>query len=435
MKEIDKKTEYLIIGNSVAGIAAAEAIRSQDKTGRVLIVSREPSKAYSRPLISYYLGGKVTLRGMQYRNSMFYRDNRIDVIADTEVASVNAKEKYVNCSDGIAIGFEKLLIATGGIPILPQIKGAKTKGVFTFTTLADADQMREYIDEEHVNETVILGGGLIGLKAAEALMALKKKVTIIELADRILSTTFDVKASSIIEKALARQGCEIILRDSIAEIISDHNRVHEIQLVSGRRIDVSLAVIAVGVRPNIELVKDSGIKTNRGIVVDNNMRTSETDIFAAGDVAEAPDFHADRNIVLAIWPDAYRQGKVAGFAMTGREASYAGGLAMNSVELAGVPTISVGRTDPQEEGYEILEKGDPKNSLYKKLIFKDNVLVGAILVGKIDRAGIYTGLIKDKINTSSFKDDLLADDFGIISLPKEYRKHMVSETDVPIMQS
>ena len=108
---------------------------------------------------------------------------------------------------------------------------------------------------------------------------------------------------------------------------------------------------------------------------------------------------------------------------------------MNAVELAGVPTVSVGKTDPQDEGYEIVEKGDVKNSLYKKLVFKDDVLVGAILVGNIDRAGIYTGLIKDRINTSAFKKDLMSDDFGVISLPREYRKHMVSETDVPIMQS
>ena len=159
---------------------------------------------------------------------------------------------------------------------------------------------------------MILGGGLIGLKAAEALMALKKKVTIIELADRILSTTFDVKASQIIEKSLAKQGCEIILRDSIKEIISDSGKVSEIELVSGRRIEAGLAVIAVGVRPSIELVKDAGIKTNRGIIVDDQMRTSEPDVYAAGDVAEASDFQADRNIVLAIWPDAYQAGQGGG---------------------------------------------------------------------------------------------------------------------------
>jgi NAD(P)H-nitrite reductase large subunit len=372
---------------------------------------------------------------MQYRNSIFYRDNKIDVLGDTEVVSINSKEKYVTCSDGSLIGFEKQLIATGGSPIMPPIKGSKTKGVFNFTTLADAEQIKEYIDVEKVNEVVILGAGLIGLKAAEAVLALKKKVTIVELADRILSTTFDVKASNIIEKALAKQGCEIILRDSIKEIISLNGKVCEVELVSSRRIETQLAVIAIGVRPAVDLLKDSGIRVNRGIIVDRQMQTSMQDIYAAGDVAEGPDAQADRNIVLAIWPDANRQGTVAGFNMVGKSAVYAGGLAMNSVELAGVPTISVGKTDPQEEGYEILEKGDPKNSLYRKLVFKDEILVGAILVGKIDRAGIYTGLIKDRINTSAFKNDLLRDDFGIISLPKEYRKHMVSETEMPIMQS
>jgi NAD(P)H-nitrite reductase large subunit len=431
----ENNADYLIIGNSVAAIAAAEAIRSQSRAGSIIMVSKEPRKAYSRPLISYYLGGKVTLRGMQYRGSLFYRDNRIELLGDTEVVKVNTKEKSVSCSDGTKVGYGKLLIATGGSPIMPPIKGTKTRGVFNFTTFADAEHIKEYVDEERISDAVILGGGLIGLKAAEALMALKKKVTIVELADRILSATFDVKASQIIEKSLARQGCEIILRDSIKEIISDNGKVSEIELVSGRHIDAGLVVVAIGVRPNIELVKDSGIKTNRGIIVDDLMQTSDPDVYAAGDVAEASDFNADRNIVLAIWPDAYRQGKVAGTAMAGNAVKYGGGLAMNAVELAGVPTISVGLTDPQEDGFEVLQKGDLRSSFYKKLVFRDNVLVGAILVGKIDRAGIYTGLIKEKINTAAFKDDLLSDDFGIISLPREYRKHMVSETDVPIMQS
>ena len=432
---LENNADYLIIGNSVAAIAAAEAIRQQDRSGSIMMVSKEPRKAYSRPLISYYLGGKVTLRGMQYRDSLFYRDKKIELLGDTEVVKVNTKDKYIACSSDAKIGYGKLLIATGGTPIMPPIKGAKAKGVFNFTTFADAEHIKEYIDEERVSDAVILGGGLIGLKAAEALMALKKKVTIVELADRILSTTFDVKASQIIEKSLAKQGCEIVLRDSIKEIISEGGKVSEIELVSGRRIEAGLAVIAVGVRPSIELVKDTGIKANRGIIVDDQMRTSEPDVYAAGDVAEASDFGKDKKIVLAIWPDAYRQGRVAGTVMAGKAVTYAGGLVMNSVELAGVPTVSVGLTDPQEEGFEVLQKGDLKNSIYKKLVFKEDVLVGAILVGKIDRAGIYTGLIKDQIVTTAFKDDLLSDDFGIISLPRDYRKHMVSETDVPIMQS
>jgi NAD(P)H-nitrite reductase large subunit len=431
----DSNVDYLIIGNSVAAIAAAEAIRNNDRSGSIALVSREPRKAYSRPLISYYLGQRVTLRGMQYRDSLFYREKRIELLGETEVVRVIAKDKCVVCGDGTKIGYGKLLIATGGTPIMPPIKGAKTKGIFNFTILADAEQIKEYVDHERISDAVILGGGLIGLKAAEALMALKKKVTVIELADRILSATFDIKASQIIEKAFAQQGCEIILRDSINEIISRDGKVSEVELVSGRRIEAGLVIVAVGVRPNIALVQDSGIKTNRGIIVDDQMRTSEPDVYAAGDVAEARDFEGDENIVLVIWPDAYRQGKVAGTVMAGKTASYEGGLAMNSVELAGVPTISVGLTDPQEDGFEVRQKGDIKNSIYKKLVFKDDVLVGAILVGKIDRAGIYTGLIKEKISTAAFKDELLSDDFGIISLPREYRKHMVSETDVPIMQS
>ncbi len=434
MAKSKKKTaDYVIVGNSVAAIAAVEAIRETDCDGSIIMVTKEGEMIYSRPMISYYLAGKVKLKNMRYREAGFYKQHNIQLLAEKKVVKVEPKKNTVKLGDGSLIGYGRLLITTGGEPVNPPIKGAAVKGVFNFTTLQDAESISRFIKANDVKSAVILGAGLIGLKAAEALLARKIKITIVELADRILATTFDKKASQIIDKALSKQGCRLELSDSIKQVISGKGKVTGVELLSGKKLAAELVVIAIGVRPNIEIVKGSGIKVKRGIVVDNAMQTNISNIYAAGDVAEAAGFFGGRKMVLAIWPDAYRQGRIAGAAMAGVKTRYQGGIVMNSVEIASVPTISVGVTvlDGSEDNVEVLEKSDLKNSIYRKIVLKDDCLEGVILVGKIDRAGIYTGLIKDRVKTTSFKELLLNEDFGIISLPKDYRKHMVS--DVPMM--
>jgi NAD(P)H-nitrite reductase large subunit len=435
---------HVIIGNSAGGIAAIEAIRECDKKGEITVISDEPRISvrgkphinYSRPLISYLLGEKVTLDKMPYRGEDFYKDNRIELILNRRATKLNLKKKEVVLAGDRKLPFDKLLIATGGMPVIPEIKGLNSGGVFTFTKLADARNIKDYIRINEVKEAVVVGGGLIGLKATEALMELKIKVVIVELADRVLSATFDRKASSIIENALGKKGCELIANNTIVEInpvpasrsgVKNKNeRVEGVILRDGKKISASLVIVAVGVRPNIELVKNTPIKTNKGILVDAFLQTNIKDIYAAGDCCEAKDLLLEMKHPIAIWPAAVRQGKIAGFNMAGARKEYPGSFAMNSVELCGIPTISVGETYPEGKGYQVLECFDQKNSVYKKIVLKNNKVVGAIFVGDIERAGIYTGLIKDKVDAASFKEHLLKEDFGLISLPKEYRKHLVA---------
>ena len=249
-------------------------------------------------------------------------------------------------------------------------------------------------------------------------MDLKKKVTVVELADRILSATFDKKASGIIETALKAQDCPVITEDTITSIENEDGKVCGVTLKSGNQVPCQMVIVAIGVRPNISLVKDTTIQVNKGIVVDEFMRTSVPDVYAAGDVAESGGW------IIAILPIATRHGKIAGYNMAGGDRKFEGGIPKNAVELAGIPTISVGLTDPKEDldDYEILEKYNPKTNVYKKIVLKENVIVGVIFVNEIDRAGIYTGLINDHAEVASFKEQLLSDDFGLVSLPKDYRK-------------
>ena len=417
---------YVIIGNSASGIAAIEAIREYDGKNKITVISDEPYSNYSRPLISYFLGKKVSLESVSFQEEDFYKDNKVDLILNNKATKLDLKKKYVILADGRKISFDKLLITTGGAPIVPEIKGRNFNGVFSFTTLSDAQKIEKYIKTNKVKKAVVLGGGLIGLKATEALIELKIKVTIVELADRILSATFDKKASGIIEAALEKIGCKSITNNTIAEIKGKNSKVKEVILKDKKKIPTELVIVAIGVKPNIELVKNRAINTNKGILVDNFMQTNIKDIYAAGDCCEAKDSLLNTNRPIAIWPVAKRQGKIAGYNMAGLKREYEGSFAMNSVELCGIPTISVGESCPEKEGYQVLQYFAPEKSVYKKIVIKNKRIIGVIFVGDIERAGIYTSLIKDKVDTSGFKENLLKEDFGLISLPKEYRKHLVT---------
>ncbi|MCX7681383.1 MAG: FAD-dependent oxidoreductase [Anaerolineae bacterium] len=417
---------YVIIGNSAAAVGAIEAIRQHDTEHPITVVADEPYHVYSRPLISYLLGGMVDEARMAYRPRDFYTRYRVETMLGVEVTQVNSQTQSLMLAGGGVLTYDRLLIATGGRPFVPPVPGVDLEGVFPFTRLDDARQIARYIERHHVRSAVVVGGGLIGLKTAEALMARAVRVTIVELADRILSMTFDRTASRLAESLLRRAGADVRTGLTVKEIVERQGRVEHVVLQDGERVECDLVVFAIGVRPNVGLVSNAGIPVQRGIIVDRQMWTGVPGIYAAGDCVEGYDLLLGENRPIAIWPNAYRQGYVAGCNMAGAERVYEGGFPMNSVEVCGVPTISVGITDPPEgDGYEVLERYDREALSYRRLVLRDHCLVGMICVGNVDRAGIYTGLIRARVNVAPFKDYLLAGHFGLISLPREYRKHLV----------
>jgi NAD(P)H-nitrite reductase large subunit len=424
--------KYVVIGNSTAGISAVDAIRNLDKKGEMTVISDEPYDAYSRPLITYWLAGKVDDARMHYKEETFYRDLNVNLTAGKKAVKIDSKKKRALLEDGEEVPYDKLLLATGGTPIVPPLKGGDLSGVFTFTRWDDAKKVREYLTKHKVKDIIVVGGGLIGLKTTEALVELGLKVTVLELADRILSATFDVKASQLMMAYLKDKGVVVLTENTVEEIIGEEGRVAGVRLRDGRKLSCGMVVLAIGVKPNISLTEGTGIKTNRGIIVDSRMRTSVPDVYAAGDVAEAHDSLIDASRTIAIWPLAVRQGRTAGVNMAGGSIEYDGGFPMNSVEIHGLPTVSVGITDPKEGGYAITEEYKPQDYVYRKIVSKNGKIWGVIFVGRIDRAGLFTGLIEDGIDVSSIKDHLLQDDFGIIALPKGYLKHNVTGPGVEV---
>ncbi|MDI6786427.1 MAG: FAD-dependent oxidoreductase [bacterium] len=403
---------YVIVGNSYAGIAALEAIREIDKEGRVALISDEEHHVYSRPLISYYLAGKVTSDKMFYRPENFYKKNKVETLFGKTVTKVYPEEKKIQLNDQSVITFDKLLVATGGKPFVPLIKGLSAKNIFTFTKYDDAKVLGKIVKKG--TKVVIVGGGLIGLKAAEGLNALEAEVSIVELGPRVLALALDEISGEMLNSRLTNKGIRIITKHTVSEILSnEQGEVSGVILDDKRELGCEVLVVAIGVRPNMDLLKDTSINVNRGILVNEYMQTSDRDIFAAGDVVETYDMINEKNNVIAIVPLAFDQGRIAGFNMaTGLKRKYLGGLSMNSVEVYGLPIMTMGLTNSTDDSQKVLSY--EKDGIYRKLVFLGDNLVGVILVGDVAKGGMLTHIIKSKKNVSSYKDRLINGEFSDI---------------------
>jgi NAD(P)H-nitrite reductase large subunit len=412
---------YVIIGNSVAAVGAIRGIRNSDQQGNITVLSRERHTAYGRPLISYLLGGLISEKRMPYLPEDFYEQHRVNLLLNAEVVAVDDARNQVKLAGGEILPYDKLLVATGGDPFVPPIVGLSDKEkVFTFTTWDDAAKLKGLAAD--IQRVVVIGGGLIGLKAAEGLHLLDKNVTIVELADRILSAAFDRPAGRIVAKKMKANGIDVITEDTVVKVEGEGSEITGVTLKSGDFIPCDTVVVAIGVRPAASFLQGSKVTVNRGVVVNDAMETSVEGIYAAGDVAEARDFFSGQKNPMPIWPDAYIQGDIAGTNMAGGAKGYVGGLAMNSIEFFKVSTISMGITNPYDAAaYEVMTYLDLENYQYRKIVLQEDLLVGAVLVGNVERAGIFAGLIRERIDIAPFKDKLLAPDFGFIHLTREIR--------------
>jgi len=420
--------KYVIIGGSAAAVGAVESVREIDSSGTIAVVSNESLLAYSRPMIGEYLAGEASSDRMMYRTHEFWNLKNVETFS-VKALKVNLDGKSIRLDGKEEIGYDKLLIATGSRPVLPKIDGIDKEGVFSFNTMADARALRSQIQK--AKNAAIIGGGLVGVCAAEALVKVGLQVTVIELREHILSLLLDNSASEIVEAAIRKKGVTIITGHSVQQIRgreNDENKVGSVIMENGEAIPCDIVVIAIGVSPCIELVRGTKIETNRGIRIDRFMRTSVPDVYACGDVAEIYDFVSNDNRVLPQWPTAYSAGKIAGYNMAGISMQYAGGTAMSAMKYFDVPVVSIGITNPKDsDEHQILTSRNPGANSYKRIVLKDGKIKGLILVGDIEKAGIYFYLMREGVSVDEFKEQLLSEGFGLISLPERLRKKVLSE--------
>lgn len=400
---------YVIIGNSAAAIGCVSGIRTIDKESPITLISDEPHFTYSRPLISYWLKGKVDDEKMYYRNSDFYEKNNCNVILGKKVIKIESDSKLVVLEDDSNIKYDKLLVATGSSPFVPPVEGLnEAKNTFTFMKWDSVKDVKSAVKTD--SKVVIMGAGLIGLKAAEGLHEICEDITVVDMADRILPSILDKKGADFVQRHIEKHNIKFILNDAAQSVYNN-----SITLKSGQTIDYDVLIIAVGVRPNTELVKNAGGNVNRGIVTDKKQETSLKDIYAAGDCTESFDICSEQNKILALLPNAYMQGEIAGINMAGGDKVFDTAMPMNAIGFFGLHMLTAGSM----EG-ECVEVIDENN--YKKMFFADNLLKGYILIGEINRAGIYTSLIREKIHLQELDINLLKNSPQLLVFNKNTRK-------------
>jgi len=421
-------TRYVIIGGSAGAVGAVEAIREVDPTGDILVIDEEQNIAYSRPMMVKYLSREANLEQMLFPTKDFWEKHRVQLYLGKKAVRLDLLQKTVELENTERIGFDKLLIATGSMPSIPNVEGINKKGVYTFTRLTDALRIKEAITFNKAQKAVIVGVGLIGISVAEALAKLGLKVTIVGRRDRILNQILDHKASEILEAAMKRKGVSVVKGRTVQRVLGKKDNgdfVGAVVLDDGSSIECDIVVFAIGVAPRTELASQAGLKVNRGILTDKCMQTNLPDVYACGDVAEAYDFVHGTNRVLALWPLARIGGRVAGYNMAGQKFEYPGGTAMSALNYFGVSIISAGLTTVDDVGgHETLVFHDQKRSIYRKIVLKDGTIKGMILVGDVERAGVIFNLMKNKVNVEKFKHKLIADAFNLTALPEALRKQL-----------
>ncbi len=405
---------YIIVGNSAAGLNAAEAIRALDADGAVTIISAESYPAYSRCLIPYFMEGKISEEDMLYRPKDYYETNRFEALLGKRVVSVHPDEKSLLLDDGDTLNYDKLLIATGGSPEIPKTPGMDKDGVFGFRTTMDLHGILRVA--KTAGSAIVLGGGCVGLMAASGLHAMGLKVTVVIRSPHLLSQIADAEAGEIFRRRFEANGISVVTGTDVTEVLGD-DKVEGVKLENGTELDCQIIVVGKGVNSNIDLVRDAGVRTHWGILVDSELKTNVPDIYAAGDVAETMDVVTGEETVNAIWPAAAEQGRIAGANMAGQHQEYLGSMRMNSAEFFGLPLISIGLVKPKSPSdYEILTRFSEKKDVFRKVVLDGNDVVGAVLVGEIDSAGVYGTLMRKKVDISSIKDRLLDSSFGFATI-------------------
>lgn len=404
--------DYVIIGNGTAAVGCVEGIRMLDQTGSITVVSAEPYPVYGRPLISYLLEHKTTEEKMlRYRPENWYEKNGVTLLSGRTAVSVDGAAHQVTLDNGTVLPYDKLCFATGSRPFVPPMDGLETVEQQTsFMTLDDARRLSQMLGEEKEKKVLIIGAGLIGLKCAEGILDRCVSLTVVDLAERILPNVMLPRPAALLQKRMEDKGIVFLLGDSAARFEGNHA-----VLKSGKTVDFDVLVVAVGVRPNTELAAQAGCAVDRGIVIDDHCAAGP-DLWAAGDCTRSHDISNGSDHILAILPNAYLQGETAGQNMAGGNRAFTKAVPMNASGFFGLHVVSAGSYD----GQTYLEE-NPEEGSYKLLVTRDDRLVGFILLGDVERAGIYTSLIREQTPLSSIDFDLIREKPQLMAFSRSER--------------
>ncbi|MBF0507553.1 MAG: NAD(P)/FAD-dependent oxidoreductase [Deltaproteobacteria bacterium] len=389
--------QYLIIGSGVAGLTAAEEIRKHDHEGRITILSAEDIPFYYRIKLNEFIAGEFTEQALIAKKEQWYQDNNINLELNTLVVAADRQKKTVTTDDNRTFPYDSLLIATGGNSFIPPIKGSEKAGVLALRTIKDARDISA--QARKTGEVVLIGGGLLGLEAGNAFRKLGLRVTVVEFFPRLLPRQLDVPGAALLQTMMEGMGFAFRLGAKTEGIVGN-DRVDGVALAGGETLPAQMVIISAGVRPNMILAKPLELETDKGIKVDDYLRTNQPDIYAAGDVAE------HKGMPYGIWPAAMDQGKIAGANMTGLNLSYTGTTMANMLKVVGVDLASAGEIDADNKFESRVVTG---HNTYKKAVFDGGKLIGLIMLGDTKGFSNLKNMITEKKDISQIKDTLLSD--------------------------
>lgn len=395
---------YVIIGNGVAGITAAETIRQYDPEGGIILIGDESTAPYCRPMISLVLEGVITPEKLPIRGSRFYDDLNIQAVLGNRVTGIDVEKRTV-AVNGSSYGFDRLLIATGADPRPITAEGVALENISYMRNQDHVQTMLAGLGG--ARRALVLGGGLVGFKAAYGLLRRGLAVTMLIRSGYPLSMQVDEDAGLMIRGELVRHGLDVRV-DIEAIAFEGNGRVRAAHLSDGSRLPCDIVVIGKGVLPALAFVPRDRIRTDLGIVVDGRMETSADGIFAAGDVAEYIDIARSTPWVNAIWPEAVNQGRIAGLNMAGRRVTYPGSLSRNVIRIFDLDIMAGGVVNPPQDAlYRTLVFKNANKKLYRKLVFQGDHLVGMVLVNGIEQGGVLLAAIQSRAQLNVPRETLL----------------------------
>lgn len=390
---------FLIVGAGAAGINAATILRRKIQDLSIDVFSDEKYSFYSRPRLIEVLAKESTLERIYFHPESWYEANIISLHIGTRVMGIETDAHRVRIESGALFNYDKLLFATGALARSLPVEGSQKRGVFTFRTAADCFAIRDFAEGKE--RAVLIGGGLLGLECARSLRTLGLEVTVLEAAQRLLPRQLDAEGAALLQRMIEKTGIKVHIGAQV-ERIEGGDSVSSVSLRDGGEIATDIVIFSAGIVPNVKLARDAGIQVKDGILVDNFMRTSASDIFAAGDCAQW------QGKVFGIIPAALEQSSVAAANMAAAEsAEYQGTVPANTLKVVGVDVTSVGLTAPEkEEDYKIIRRADEQKGIYRKFVLKGDLLVGFILVGTARSAVTLTSLVRDKKSISAVEEIL-----------------------------
>ncbi|OGP89255.1 MAG: hypothetical protein A2156_07215 [Deltaproteobacteria bacterium RBG_16_48_10] len=398
--------QHLVVGDGVAGARAALKIKEVDPKAEIRIFTEEAFPFYYRVRFPELVAGEVSIKEIIIHTKEFYQNKGISLHLEEKIIEAYPERREVISQKGMTYPYDSLLLATGGYAVVPPIKGVEKRGVFTLRSMKEALGFKEYLTG--VKKAILIGGGLVGLETGGALLRSGVKVTVIEYNPRILPRQMDLEGAQILQEKMEGMGFSFFLNSQSEEIVGEE-RVEGLRLKDGRTVKGEMVILSAGVRPNTQLAKRVGLETKIGVLVNDRLETRIEGVFAAGDVAE----HQGR--CYGIWPAAQRQGEIAGANMAGGNAIYKGTLVSNTLKVVGIDLTSMGDIDA-ERRLECIVRSDREKCTYCKLAFKEDKVVGCILLGNLKGKTEILNAIEQNINIKDLKDSLLEETFDFKKL-------------------